>query len=117
MGALPRRTTATTVAPACASCSRRASPLPTAAAYCRRSMTTVSVVTGANSGIGRATAIHLAGAGHEVYGTVRDFAKAEKLRTMSEAAGVEVKLVQLDVADDTSVEKGMAEIIEQAGRV
>ena len=40
---------------------------------------TVSVVTGANSGIGRATAVHLAQQGHRVFGTVRAVAKAEKL--------------------------------------
>ena len=63
----------------------------------------VSVVTGANSGIGRATAVHLASAGHTVYGTVRSVAKADKLNAMAEAAGVEVHLVELDVGDDESV--------------
>jgi NAD(P)-dependent dehydrogenase (short-subunit alcohol dehydrogenase family) len=78
---------------------------------------TVSLVTGANSGIGRATAVHLAERGHEVYGTVRDVARAEKLRAMAEAAGVEVRLVSLDVADDESVARGVSEILERAGRV
>src|SRR5207302_1591365 len=78
---------------------------------------TVTVVTGANSGIGRATAIHLAAQGHEVYGTVRDVERAGKLRAMAEEAGVEVPLVRLDVADDQSVRAGIAEILERAGRV
>jgi NAD(P)-dependent dehydrogenase (short-subunit alcohol dehydrogenase family) len=78
---------------------------------------TVTVVTGANSGIGRATAIHLAGRGHDVFGTVRDPARAGKLQSMAADAGVEVKLVTLDVADDTSVKAGFAEILEQAGGV
>ena len=39
----------------------------------------VCVVTGANSGIGRATAIHFAESGYTVVGTVRSFAKADKL--------------------------------------
>lgn len=79
--------------------------------------TPVSVVTGANSGIGRATAIHLASQGHDVYGTVRATAKAEKLRAMAEQAGVEVHLVELDVADDDSVRDGFARILDAAGRV
>lgn len=77
----------------------------------------VTVVTGANSGIGRAVAIHLAGAGHRVFGTVRALAKADKLLAMATAAGVEVELVELDVADDASVATGMAEVLERAGRV
>jgi NAD(P)-dependent dehydrogenase (short-subunit alcohol dehydrogenase family) len=73
---------------------------------------TISVVTGANSGIGRATAIHLAQQGHTVYGTVRSIDKAAKLQAMSADAGVEVNLVELDVADDTSVRDGFARIHE-----
>jgi NAD(P)-dependent dehydrogenase (short-subunit alcohol dehydrogenase family) len=74
-------------------------------------MTTIAVVTGANSGIGRATAIHLAAQGHTVYGTVRSTTKATKLQAMAETAGVEVQLVELDVADDESVRNGFAEIL------
>ena len=77
----------------------------------------VVVVTGANSGIGRATAIHLATKGYTVYGTVRSAAKATKLNAMAADAGAEVKLVELDVADDGSVAAGFAEILDEAGRV
>jgi NAD(P)-dependent dehydrogenase (short-subunit alcohol dehydrogenase family) len=80
-------------------------------------MGTVSVVTGANSGIGRATAIHLAAQGHEVYGTIRDVARATKLQNMAAEAGVEVNLVRLDVADDQSVRDGFKEILDRAGQV
>ncbi len=77
----------------------------------------VSVVTGANSGIGRATALHLAEQGHLVYGTVRDKAKATKLLAMAEERGVEVLLVELEVTDDESVRRGMAEVLDAAGHV
>lgn len=77
----------------------------------------VTVVTGANSGIGRATAIHLASVGHRVIGTVRSMSRADKLRRMSADAGVEVELVELDVADDESVRSGFSAIDELAGRV
>ena len=80
-------------------------------------MTPVTVVTGANSGIGRATAIHLAAQGHDVYGTVRDPDRAGKLRDMAAAAGVEVKLVKLDVADGLSVRDGIGDVLNRAGRV
>ena len=78
---------------------------------------TISVVTGANSGIGRATAIHLAAQGHTVYGTVRSIDKAAKLQSMAAAAGVEIHLVELDVADDESVRAGFAEILAATGGV
>jgi NAD(P)-dependent dehydrogenase (short-subunit alcohol dehydrogenase family) len=80
-------------------------------------MEPVTVVTGANSGIGRATAVHLATKGHTVYGTVRSLEKVGKLEGMAADAGATVELVVLDVADDDSVRQGFAEIIERAGRV
>ena len=76
----------------------------------------VSVVTGANSGIGRATAIHLARQGHTVYGTrAVDARAADKLLAMAEEAGVEVHLVELDVAEDDSVRRGLRRILAETG--
>lgn len=80
-------------------------------------MRSVSVVTGANSGIGRAIAIHLAKEGHEVYGTVRDPARAAKLNSMAADADVDIRLVTLDVGDDESVPRGMTEVMERAGQI
>ncbi|HEY3139573.1 MAG TPA: SDR family oxidoreductase [Acidimicrobiales bacterium] len=79
--------------------------------------TSVAVVTGANSGIGRAIAIHLAAQGQTVYGTVRSVDKAAKLNAMAAQAGVEVNLVELDVADDASVRSGLGQVLDAAGRV
>jgi NAD(P)-dependent dehydrogenase (short-subunit alcohol dehydrogenase family) len=77
----------------------------------------VCVVTGANSGIGRATAVHLAESGYTVWGTVRSRSKADKLNTAASAAGVTVDLVELDIADDESVRAGFAEILDRTRRV
>jgi NAD(P)-dependent dehydrogenase (short-subunit alcohol dehydrogenase family) len=71
----------------------------------------ISVVTGANSGIGRATAIHLAQQGHTVYGTVRSLSKAAKMQAMADEAGATIHLVELDVADDDSVANGFQQIL------
>ena len=73
------------------------------------------VVTGANSGIGRATVLELAGAGYEVIGTVRSQAKAAEVRQAAEAAGVAVRTVLLDVADAGSTEAGFAQIAALTG--
>jgi NAD(P)-dependent dehydrogenase (short-subunit alcohol dehydrogenase family) len=77
----------------------------------------VSVVTGSNSGIGRATALHLAVQGHDVYATMRNLDSAGKLKGMADEAGVELHLLPMDVANDDSVRDGFAHIIEEAGRL
>lgn len=77
----------------------------------------VTVVTGANSGIGRATALHLASVGHHVIGTVRSLDKADKLLAKADEASVRVDLVVADVADEASVRQGFGEIMGRVGRV
>jgi NAD(P)-dependent dehydrogenase (short-subunit alcohol dehydrogenase family) len=77
----------------------------------------VTVVTGANSGIGRATALHLASVGHHIVGTVRSLDKADKLLAKADEAGLSIDLVVADVADEASVKDGFAEILSRAGRV
>jgi len=66
----------------------------------------VVVVTGVSSGIGRATAIKFAEKGCRVFGTVRNIETAQPIN------GVE--LVELDVRDETAVQKGIQTIITRA---
>jgi NAD(P)-dependent dehydrogenase (short-subunit alcohol dehydrogenase family) len=68
------------------------------------------VVTGANSGIGLATALELAGAGYDVVGTVRSEDKAKVLYDAATERGVAVQAALLDVADEESTAKGIAAI-------
>ena len=81
------------------------------------SATTTAVETGSNSGIGRSAAVYLAAKGWTVYGTMRSLDKGDKLASMADEAGVEVHPVVCDVADDASVERAMAEILDDAGRI
>ncbi len=77
----------------------------------------VAVITGSNSGIGRSAAVDLAGAGWTVYGTMRSLDKGEKLAARADAAGVTVHPVVCDVTDTASVDRAMAEILDDAGRI
>jgi NAD(P)-dependent dehydrogenase (short-subunit alcohol dehydrogenase family) len=69
----------------------------------------VVLITGASSGIGRATAELLAARGYRVFGGVRAPATTRPL------AGVE--LVQLDVRDEASAKACVDEVRSRAGRI
>src|SRR5262245_42387988 len=69
----------------------------------------VVLITGASSGIGRATAELLASRNHRVFGGVRAAA------TTRPVSGVE--LMQLDVRDGASVKTCVAEVHSRAGRI
>ena len=58
------------------------------------------LVTGANSGVGKVTVIHLAGLGFRVVGTARSEEKLESLEKAARDAGVEVDGAVLDVTDE-----------------
>jgi NAD(P)-dependent dehydrogenase (short-subunit alcohol dehydrogenase family) len=57
------------------------------------------LTTGANSGVGLATAVHLAGLGFRSVGSVRSRAKAAHVAEAAAAAAVDVETVVLDVTD------------------
>jgi len=75
------------------------------------------LITGANSGIGRAAAVRLAESGYRVFAAMRNTAKAEKLLGLAEQAGCEVHPVELDVCDDESVKRGTAQVLAEAGQI
>ncbi|XVS65747.1 SDR family NAD(P)-dependent oxidoreductase [Actinosynnema sp. CA-299493] len=71
---------------------------------------TVTLITGANKGIGFETAKQLSELGHVVYLGARDVERGEKA-----AAEVGARFVQLDVTDDASVSGALAAIGEAEG--
>ena len=81
------------------------------------STTPVTVVTGADSGIGRATTLHLASVGHRVVGTVLASANTEKLFNLASEAGVTIDLVEMDISEDDSVRLGFERIFELTDRI
>ena len=80
-------------------------------------MQTTILITGANSGIGRATALRFAAAGDRVYAGMRSTAKADKLLALAREQGCEVQPVELDVNDAASVTRGVRRALDEAGRI
>ena len=77
----------------------------------------VALVTGTSTGIGLATALRLARAGHRVIATMRNLAKAGPLREAAAAAGVPVEIAQLDVTDQGSVERAVTAALAAHGAI
>jgi NAD(P)-dependent dehydrogenase (short-subunit alcohol dehydrogenase family) len=73
---------------------------------------TVTLITGANNGIGFETARQLVDLGHIVYLGARDIERGEKA-----AATLGARFVQLDVTDDASVSSALATIGSAEGRL
>ena len=76
---------------------------------------TVTLVTGANSGLGRATALLLAQKGHKVYAGMRDLDKGSKLLDL--AKDYNLSAIEIDVTDNNSVVACAAEINENGDSV
>src|SRR5258707_3181124 len=73
-----------------------------------RTNTRIALVTGASSGIVKATAERLAKAGYKVYGTSRRGAQAGKRS---------FEMLPLDVTSDESVEAAVSEVMRRDGRI
>jgi len=85
-------------------------------------MKNVIVITGASSGFGALTARALADAGHIVYAGMRETTgrNAPQVKAAADYArehNVDLRSVELDVASDASVDKGIASIIAEHGHL
>jgi NAD(P)-dependent dehydrogenase (short-subunit alcohol dehydrogenase family) len=79
-------------------------------------MSTV-LITGTSTGIGLATALTVARAGHKVYATMRNPARAPELAKTSSQERLPVKIVPMDVDSDESVEDAFLFILKDASHV
>ena len=70
------------------------------------------LITGTSSGIGLATALELARAGHRVFATMRDVTRGTELRDIALRGGLPLEILQLNVDSDESVASCFASIAE-----
>lgn len=77
----------------------------------------VSLVTGTSSGIGLAIAVALGRAGQDVYATMRNPARAPDLASIAAKERLPIKVLPMDVDDDASVGKAVAEVLADSGRI
>ena len=78
----------------------------------------VTLLTGTSTGIGQATALHLARLGHTVYASMRTpEASGGVLRRALEEEKLDLELVALDVDDSSSVASAVDGVIERSGQI
>jgi NAD(P)-dependent dehydrogenase (short-subunit alcohol dehydrogenase family) len=82
----------------------------------------VVLITGSSTGFGRLFTETLACKGHTVFATMRDpggrnAKNASEIRTLAERDSLPIHVLDLDVTDDTSVERSVNAVIANAGRI
>jgi NAD(P)-dependent dehydrogenase (short-subunit alcohol dehydrogenase family) len=75
------------------------------------------LITGTSSGIGMATALAFARAGHRVHATMRDLSRGTELKRTVEQERLPVSLSTLDVDSDGSVRDSIGQIIRENGPI
>ncbi|MDP6402124.1 MAG: SDR family oxidoreductase [SAR202 cluster bacterium] len=73
------------------------------------------LITGASSGIGKATALHLAEKGYTVLGTSRSMERLTDLQAQAESSGLRVKPLELDINDDQATADALNRILDEFG--
>ncbi|HXV88780.1 MAG TPA: SDR family oxidoreductase [Nitrososphaeraceae archaeon] len=77
----------------------------------------VALITGCSSGIGYETALMLARNGFHTFATMRDTKKSNSLAKTSEKEKLALKILELDVNDDKSIENAINRVKSEAKRI
>jgi NAD(P)-dependent dehydrogenase (short-subunit alcohol dehydrogenase family) len=85
-------------------------------------MSSVVLITGASSGFGRDAAERLAKRGHQVIATMRESTgrnqpSRDALETLAQREGLPLHVLDLDVTDEASVERAVAQGLDRCGRL
>ncbi len=85
-------------------------------------MSSVVLVTGASTGIGRLAVETIARAGHRVYAGMRDLsgrnaAPARELQDLAAARQLSLVPVEMDVQQTASVQRAVDQVVREAGRI
>jgi NAD(P)-dependent dehydrogenase (short-subunit alcohol dehydrogenase family) len=77
----------------------------------------VAVVTGSSSGIGYEISLILARNGFLTYATMRNLTKGENIKLIATKENLPIRVKQLDVTDDMSVNNAVQAISSETGRI
>ena len=80
-------------------------------------MEKIALVTGSSSGIGFETSLALAREGYFTYATMRDLTKSAEIENIAKDEELSLKVIQLDVDDEQSVDYAVKSIMDEKGRV
>ena len=75
------------------------------------------LITGSSTGLGLATAVALARAGHDVYATMRNPARSPELQTIARKESLPISILRLDVDRDESVMQAVRQVLAERGHV
>ena len=78
-------------------------------------MSDAVLVTGCSTGLGLETALHLAERGFAVHATVRDISQGPAVRAAAAERGVELRVLELDLADSDSITLAVEEAVSSSG--
>jgi NAD(P)-dependent dehydrogenase (short-subunit alcohol dehydrogenase family) len=83
----------------------------------RQSKGRIALITGGTDGLGRAAAVMLAERGYRVFAGGRNVERVAALQQFANERKLPLTAMELDVCDDASVERAVAEIEKSAGTV
>ncbi len=75
------------------------------------------VITGTSKGIGLASALTLAQAGHKVYATMRTPENAQEFSNEIAKQNLRIEILKMDVDSDSSVSNTMKKILDKEGKI